>query len=117
MFQVFISYGPHANLKLFNEYGFAIQGNPHDSLPLSKDDLVNAAGIGKSAHDGVVEEKIKFLKLQGLLKSAALNREGVTWSALGVIRLLKSSISNPDRWMDVLYSVRKPLSQKRKKKG
>jgi len=32
--QVFISYGPVPNLKLISYYGFCIDGNPHDHVPL-----------------------------------------------------------------------------------
>jgi len=33
--QVYISYGPVPNLKLITYYGFAIEGNPHDIVPLT----------------------------------------------------------------------------------
>lgn len=35
--QAFISYGPVPNMKLLAYYGFAIEGNPHDIVPLTLD--------------------------------------------------------------------------------
>ncbi|KAJ8866492.1 hypothetical protein PR048_032335 [Dryococelus australis] len=37
--QVFISYGPHANYKLYIEYGFVVSNNPHDVVPVTVEQI------------------------------------------------------------------------------
>ncbi len=45
--QVFINYGGHDNTKLYLEYGFVLDDNPHDLIPVQEQDL----GNGNQGHD------------------------------------------------------------------
>lgn len=82
--QVFINYGPHDNLKLFLEYGFTLSGNPHDRVPLSLDDILRHVGIARAN----LNDKVTFIMELKLSHNLGITREGLTWNALAIVRIL-----------------------------
>ena len=80
--QVFISYGPHDNLKLYLEYGFIVQANIHSAVEITLQDISNL----KKAIEGVKEADA--LILSELSKNFYCHRDGLSWNVKIALTLL-----------------------------
>ncbi|XP_018013833.2 SET domain-containing protein 4-like [Hyalella azteca] len=88
--QIFISYGPHDNVKLFVEYGFFLPNNPHDGVPISMEDVLSAI------HDShlpdslttSLESKKSIASSLGEASNMFLARDGPSWSLTTVVKIL-----------------------------
>ncbi|XP_047096991.1 SET domain-containing protein 4 [Schistocerca piceifrons] len=88
--QVFINYGPHSNMKLFLEYGFIIPCNPHDSVDLTLEDLVDAVKRTKGIECICSGAKYDYLLSHKLLENIFLCSEGLSFNARAAIYILIS---------------------------
>ncbi|KAM9969461.1 hypothetical protein ACTFIR_001296 [Dictyostelium discoideum] len=66
--QVFISYGKHSNFTLLNHYGFIIENNSNDSIPLLQEDAIPDIILEKEMKQDLksYERKMSILEQYGL---------------------------------------------------
>jgi len=104
--QVFINYGPHDNLKLYQEYGFIVPENPQDCVTFILEDFMETLATNFSTGNKVKkisnkiseEEKLKFIKTHQLDSKLQLvkNEELVSWSVLACLHVLQCGNSSSD---------------------
>lgn len=93
--QMFISYGPVPNLKLLCFYGFVVENNPHDIVPLEFDQEVSE----------MQKEAMKQYNLQ--LKEHSLRNGPLAPSLLALLRVL---VATEDELRDMLASKVNPIA-------
>ena len=101
--QVFITYGPHDNLKLCLEYGFVLDANGNDQVPLSLDEL--AETVANSLVDKRMLKALYFIRNQELDKNLGVvaGPEMFTWNVLASLFIL-NNFSCPDNWSKIYSS-------------
>lgn len=93
--QIFISYGPHDNQKLFCEYGFFLPSNHLDRVCLTLSELINVHGIGLS------KKQQLFIKSRALEEELYVSIEGLSFNLKALIFV----VTRPDaQWENVIYS-------------
>lgn len=89
--QVFINYGQHSNLNLYLQYGFILESNINDVIPLSFPSIVQCT---KKIYPNVLNSMntyVNYISSHSLLKNPSLNLDGLSWSANVIIFILISS--------------------------
>lgn len=101
--QVFINYGPHDNIKLYREYGFTVPGNPHNSVPVTLDDLKkvvdSVCADGQRTSD--MSNKCKLLESHELAKGLVLSSDGPSWTLVVATTILLMTAAELTRWQVV----------------
>ena len=90
--EVFISYGPHDNVRLLTEYGFVLHNNPHDCVKITVQDII----LGIISLDDYIdierktcfEKKRKILNENLNLKLCGICNEGATWTLKACVVIL-----------------------------
>ncbi|KAK6169226.1 hypothetical protein SNE40_020314 [Patella caerulea] len=100
--QVFISYGPHDNHKLFLEYGFILPNNPHTVLEFSTDQILELASNNDVHH---LNHKWTILKENNLLKGLSCSRDGMTWKMELVFKILVMNWQQLQDWKKIMLGL------------
>ncbi|XP_077150013.1 SET domain-containing protein 4 isoform X1 [Ranitomeya variabilis] len=96
--QVFICYGHHDNQRLLLEYGFTAANNPHQSVYVTKDTILQFVSI----NDKQLQKKWSLLKENGFLENLTFGRDGPSWRLLTACRLLCLGADEFTCWKKVL---------------
>ncbi|XP_018416991.1 PREDICTED: SET domain-containing protein 4 [Nanorana parkeri] len=102
--QVFICYGHHDNQRLLLEYGFVAANNPHQSVYVTRDVVLQHL----SCADKQLQKKWSLLKENGFLDtlwlkaSATFGHDGPSWKLLTALKLLCLSTEEFTYWKKVL---------------
>ncbi len=91
--QVFINYGPHDNLRLCLEYGFAMPNNSMDSVPIRLSDF-RRVGIGH-------EDNVATARKSGLADKMTLSKSGPSWNFKAVAYILQMAPNRLPDWREV----------------
>ncbi|XP_069669003.1 SET domain-containing protein 4 [Periplaneta americana] len=102
--QVFIHYGHHSNLKLYIEYGFFISSNPHDFIPFSFEEVVNAVKVANPTEFNCSSLKTTFLEDHRLTENLSCNFDGLSFNVKAVICVLVTDVSGKDVLAHKIYS-------------
>lgn len=94
--QVFISYGPVPNLKLITYYGFCIENNPHDMVPITIQPPDNAWNPRKQ----------EMLERLGLSLDHNLRNGPLSRYLLACLRLI---VATEKEMQDLIFSKRKDI--------
>lgn len=86
--QLFISYGNHCNFKLLMEYGFVIEGNQHEKIDLSMDQIEN---FMKSYPKFYHAKKVVFIKSQKMHSEVFISSEGMSYNLETIFKIFKSA--------------------------
>ena len=94
--QVFINYGPHGNLRLYTEYGFAEENNPNDFVPVILEEIKQ---IFFTHHDllfqsGLVEKALKIVQKNKLHENLRICSNGPSWNIAASFFVLNSVYFN-----------------------
>ncbi|ESO87310.1 hypothetical protein LOTGIDRAFT_210687 [Lottia gigantea] len=100
--QVFISYGPHDNHKLFLEYGFILPNNPNSVYPITQEMIFELANQEKVKH---FSQKIQILKDNNLLKESTCSNEGVDWKLDKVFKILSCNWTQLQNWKQIILGT------------
>ncbi|KAM3934668.1 SET domain-containing protein 4 [Leptodactylus fuscus] len=95
--QVFICYGHHDNQRLLLEYGFIAANNPHRSVYVTRDILLQYV----SRRDKQLKKKWSLLKEHGFLENLTLGQDGPSWRLLTACRLLCLATDEFTYWKKV----------------
>ncbi len=93
--EVFINYGPHDNVRLALEYGFAVPGNPHDSVPLTLQELSGRTKAPPAA------AALDVVERAGLAEKMGVTSAGLSWSALACLHVLLLEDGQLSKWHEV----------------
>ncbi|XP_053312824.1 SET domain-containing protein 4 [Spea bombifrons] len=96
--QVFICYGPHDNQRLLLEYGFVAAGNPHQSVYVTKDIILQFL----SCKDQQLKKKWSLLRENGFLENLTFGMDGPSWKLLTAVKLLSLGREEFMSWKKVL---------------
>ncbi|CAN7989380.1 unnamed protein product [Ixodes hexagonus] len=101
--QVFISYGPHNNRRLFLEYGFVLPDNPNDVVVITKDHLIKLYSLHENAMPHF-QHKLDFLESKNVLSTTTgFTKEGLSWNGKAVIWTLLSTSHDRKQWQSLLF--------------
>lgn len=102
--QVFINYGCHNNLKLCLEYGFVLDSNPHDSVPLELQDIFSIHNIRTDTDDSRILNALKMIKSHEMDKNLAVapttSGSPVTWNVYACLFIL-GNYKNQNSWSKI----------------
>lgn len=103
--QVFINYGPHDNIKLYKEYGFTVPNNPHNSVPVTLDDIKRVAKSVCSDDQRISDmyNKCKLLKKHQLDEGLVVSNDGPSWALEVATTILLMSAAELTRWQVVYH--------------
>ncbi|KAM4045668.1 SET domain-containing protein 4 isoform 1-T2 [Anomaloglossus baeobatrachus] len=96
--QVFICYGHHDNQRLLLEYGFTAADNPHQSVYVTEDTILQFV----SRKDKQLQKKLSLLKENGFLENLTFGKDGPSWRLLTASRLLCLGADEFTNWKKVL---------------
>ncbi|KAM5179916.1 SET domain-containing protein 4 [Mantella aurantiaca] len=96
--QVFICYGPHDNQRLLLEYGFVAASNPHRSVYVTRDVILQYL----SSTDKQLQKKWSLLKENGFLENLTFGQDGPSWKLVTALRLLCLASEEFTCWKKVL---------------
>ncbi|XP_073524482.1 SET domain-containing protein 4 isoform X3 [Phyllobates terribilis] len=96
--QVFICYGHHDNQRLLLEYGFTAANNPHQSVYVTEDTILQFV----SRKDKQLQKKWSLLKENGFLENLTFGLDGPSWRLLTACRLLSLGADEFPCWKKVL---------------
>ncbi|CAN2387572.1 SET domain containing 4 [Pristimantis euphronides] len=96
--QVFICYGHHDNQRLLLEYGFIAANNPHQSVYVTQDVVLQYV----SRTDKQLQKKWSLLKENGCLGNLTFGQDGPSWRLLTACRLLSLRAEEFPYWKKVL---------------
>ncbi|NXR77771.1 SETD4 protein, partial [Pycnonotus jocosus] len=96
--EVFICYGPHDNQRLLLEYGFVAMDNPHSSVYVSPDTLLEYC----SPLDKQRKAKVSILKDHDFLENLTLAWQGPSWRLLPALKVLRLGAEEFACWRRVL---------------
>lgn len=105
--QVFINYGPHDNLKLYIDYGFIVPNNPHDSVPVIIQDLMdfnNESSSSSSLNERlkiISENNFDFKMCFGLDEDGNFSCSWNVYACIFILHFLPSDSLN--KWYLLLY--------------
>lgn len=85
--QVFINYGNHSNWQLFLDYGFVLENNFNDIIPISLDDILSACK-NLSSGDKVIRKKQILLKYDSQMSNVGFCKDGLTWGMDMLLKIL-----------------------------
>ncbi|EEC12062.1 SET domain-containing protein, putative [Ixodes scapularis] len=101
--QVFISYGPHSNRRLFLDYGFVLPDNPNDVVVVTKDHLVKLYSLHENTMPHF-QSKLDFLESKNVLSTTTgFTKEGLSWNGKAVIRTLLCTSHDRKQWQSLLF--------------
>lgn len=98
--QLFISYGNHDNFKLLMEYGFIIDGNRHEKIDLSSDQIEN---FMRSHPKFYHAKKMAFIKSQEMHLEVFISEEGPSYNLESIFKIFKSAALNEKSLSEVVY--------------
>lgn len=96
--QVFICYGHHDNQRLLLEYGFIAANNPHQSVYVPRDAILQYV----STKDKQLKKKWSLLKENGFLENLTFGQDGPSWRLLTACRLLCLGADEFTYWKQAL---------------
>lgn len=100
--EAFINYGPHANSKLFLEYGFVLPSNPHDIIPLRFSDLTRACKAAEVSIEYEFE-KVMFIQKYDLATQLYISSSGLSWNCSTLLKILLSSTNSTKVWEHISF--------------
>lgn len=109
--QVFICYGPHDNQRLLLEYGFVAVQNPHSTVYIPTDILLQHF----PNTDKQKNKKLSLLKEHGFLYNLTFSLDGPSWKFLVALRLLCLGAEEFMCWKKVL--IGENISDRNEKKA
>lgn len=103
--QVFINYGPHDNIRLYREYGFTVPNNPHNSVPVTLDDIKKVVKSVCSDSERISDmyNKCKLLKCHHLDEGLVVSNDGPSWTLVVATTILLMSAMELNRWQVVYH--------------
>ncbi|XP_040279058.1 SET domain-containing protein 4 isoform X1 [Bufo bufo] len=96
--QVFICYSHHDNQRLLLEYGFIAAHNPHQSVYVARDAILQFV----SRKDKQLQKKWSLLKENGFLENLTFGPDGPSWRLLTACRLLCLGADEFTSWKKIL---------------
>ncbi|XP_075710708.1 SET domain-containing protein 4 isoform X2 [Rhinoderma darwinii] len=96
--QVFICYGHHDNQRLLLDYGFIAANNPHQSVYVTRDAILQFV----SGKDKQLQRKWSLLKENGFLENLTFGQDGPSWRLLTACKLLRLGADEFTYWKKVL---------------
>ena len=99
--QVFINYGPHDNFKLLTDYGFVIPDNPHDSIEIPLDYVLETATSQNCTN---YYTKVKIAK-SNFNSGLFLSRDGPSWNLEALCTILTLSKSELNDWKQIYQNL------------
>ena len=112
--QVFINYGPHGNLRLYIEYGFAEESNQNDFVPVVIDEIKETFLMRHvlPLENKLVEKALEIVRKNELHKNLRIDSTGPSWSIAAAFFVLNSiccsqksnadnQINVKDQWQNV----------------
>ena len=105
--EVFINYGPHDNDRLLIDYGFVLEKNDNNKVPLKREliavveRLCSAQMKNSGACVRDLDSKMEFLKRREFFKQIfTCEEEGPSWNLLCCLRILLSSCNSNSKQHD-----------------
>ncbi|KAM9319592.1 SET domain-containing protein 4 [Gastrophryne carolinensis] len=96
--QVFICYGHHDSQRLLLEYGFVAPNNPHQSVYVTRDVILQCL----SHTDKQLQKKWSLLKENGFLENLTFGQDGPSWKLRTALSLLCLGAGEFTSWKKVL---------------
>jgi len=93
--QVFISYGPHGNLRLYVEYGFTEENNLNDFVPITIDEIrkIILLHCDLTSENQLIEKAFKIVQRNKLHENLRIEFAGPTWNIAASFFILNSIIN------------------------
>lgn len=104
--QVFINYGPHDNIKLCIEYGFILPSNPHNYVPVTLEEVLDAVLFvdGDSLRKSAVPEKTKLIYFHNIDKNLSVGMDGPSWNLEVVVTVCLMKPDELQQDWNLIYS-------------
>ena len=104
--QVFINYGPHGNLRLYIEYGFAEENNQNDFVPITITEIMEAILVhyNLSSECMVIEKALKILQKNKLHENLRVDHSGPSWNIAASLFVINNQIKYNTEWHTV-YTI------------
>ncbi|KAM4795055.1 SET domain-containing protein 4 [Rhinophrynus dorsalis] len=99
--QVFICYGPHDNQRLLLEYGFVADKNPHKTVYVTKEVILQYV----PCKDKQTLKKWSILRENGFLENLTFGSDGPSWKLLTALKLLCLGADEFTSWKKILLGT------------